>query len=47
MVDDDAESSVRTVLRQEAYPWYDSQTDQVSAAWSPSNRHGLRGWETG
>ncbi len=28
--DDDAESSVRTVLRQEAYPWYDSQTDQVT-----------------
>ena len=30
MVDDDAESSVRTVLRQEAYPWYDGQTDQVT-----------------
>jgi hypothetical protein len=28
--DDDADSSVRTVLRQEAYPWYDDQTDQVT-----------------
>jgi hypothetical protein len=29
-VDDDADSSVRTVLRQEAYPWYDSQSDKVN-----------------
>ena len=28
--DDEAESPVRTVLRQEAYPWYDSQTDQIN-----------------
>jgi hypothetical protein len=28
--DDEAESSVRTVLRQEGYPWYDIQTDQVN-----------------
>jgi hypothetical protein len=30
MIDDDAESPVRTVLRQEAFPWYDSQADQVT-----------------
>ena len=30
MDDDDAQSSVRSVLRQEAYPWYDSQADQVT-----------------
>ena len=29
VVDDDAESLVRSVLRQEAYPWYDSQSDEV------------------
>ena len=30
MAGDNAESSVRTVLRQEAYPWYDSQSDEVN-----------------
>jgi Domain of unknown function (DUF4129) len=27
---DNTESSVRTVLRQESYPWYDGQADQVA-----------------
>jgi hypothetical protein len=30
VVDDDTQSSVRTVLRQEAYPWYDSRSDEVT-----------------